>query len=208
MLYNCVECLLCFLTVLAFVLRIWQTSDNDMDMIVTTWGINLSGLIYLGTKMSEIQPEYFNDNSVILYLRGGFFTSHDALRQDLQKPLQFIDNLNIMSTEFETKIYRNTVIKTVKPEVKHSYTVNKLQKMHSLQITIKHKSLDVQAVADKITSKCGLCDPGTGDTADKPTNSDDASPIHRHPSQLLTMNTLNKMLQVLDMFFSCMFIFI
>lgn len=179
----------------AFVLRIWQIRDSDMDVVITTWGINLSGLIYLGIKLSEIQPECFNENSVIFHLRGGFFASYDALRTDLQKPLQFIDNLNVTSTEFETAVYRNTVLKSVKTEVKHSYTVDKLQKLHSLQIIIKNKSSDVQALRDKITTKCGLCDCTSADEVNKHSPSDNPSPVHRHSSQLLTMTTLNKMLQ-------------
>lgn len=163
-----------------------------MDLIIVSWGIHLSGLVYLGNKLSEIQPESFNENSVILRLRGGFFTSSSAIRTDLQKPLKFIDSLNVLSTEFETKVFRNTVLKVAKGEVKQSYSLKDLQKIHSLQLTFKNQNLNVQSIQEKIVERCGLCNSEEiKDTA----SSDSPTPVYRHPSQLLTMTTLNKMLQ-------------
>uniref|UniRef100_A0A1Y1KER1 UV radiation resistance-associated gene protein n=1 Tax=Photinus pyralis TaxID=7054 RepID=A0A1Y1KER1_PHOPY len=177
-------------SVSAFVIRIWEVRQNETDLVVLTWIINLSGLVYLGGKLSEVQPDSFNENSVIFYLRGGYFTSYVSLRTDLPRPLQFIDNVNVLSDESETKVFRVTTTKSCKSEIKCSYTVSKLQKLHLLQLNIKNQSLDVQSLRDKIISKCGLC------------NSDEVKkrnftkpPIQRQGSQLLTMTTLNKMLQ-------------
>ncbi|KAK4873183.1 hypothetical protein RN001_015212 [Aquatica leii] len=175
----------------AFVIRIWQTQENDVDVVIVTWVINLSGLVYLGVKLSEIQPDSFNENSVILHLRGGYFASYISLRTDLQKPLQFIDNLNVSSDEFKTKVFRCTSLKVIKNEMKPSYNVSKLQKLHLLQLNIKNQSLDVQKLRDNIISKCGLCN------ADEVKRSASCNEVPRrqHSSQLLTMTTLNKMLQ-------------
>ncbi|KAK5640261.1 hypothetical protein RI129_011072 [Pyrocoelia pectoralis] len=174
----------------AFVIRVWQTQESDTDLIILTWIINLSGLVYLGVKLSEIQPDSFKENSVIFHLRGGYFTSYISLRTDSQTPLQFIDNLNVLSNKLETKVFRITSTKSCKSEVKRSYTVGKLQKLHLSQLNIKNESLDVRNLRDKISSKCGLCN----DEKTKKGNSS-KTPIRRQGSQLLTMTTLNKMLE-------------
>ncbi|KAF5281404.1 hypothetical protein FQA39_LY17800 [Lamprigera yunnana] len=173
----------------AFVIRIWKTQENDVDVVILTWCINLSGLTYLGVKLSEIQPDSFRKNSVILHLRGGYFTSSVTLCNDLPKPLPFINRLNISSDGSDTKVFRHTKTKTFKNEVKHSYSVQKLQKVHSLQLNIKNQSLDVQKLRDDIVSKCGLCN---GNGIKQATQ----VPRRKHSSQLLTMMSLNKMLQL------------
>ncbi|KAF5282259.1 hypothetical protein FQR65_LT14391 [Abscondita terminalis] len=176
----------------AFVIRIWQAQERgDTDVVIATWVINLSGLAYLGVKLSEIQPDSFNENSVILHLRGGYFASYISLRTDLQKPLQFIDSLNVLSDEFDTKIFRTTALKMCRSEIKQSYNVSKLHKLHLLQLSIKNQSSDVQRLRDNITNKCGLCN--LDDV--KETTSFDRIPRRQNSSQLLTMTTLNKMLQ-------------
>lgn len=128
-------------------------------------------------------------------MRGGYFTSHITLKTDLQRPLPFIDNLNVISDDDATRVYRVTKVEMSASTLSSSYNVNKLQRLHSLQIAIRNKSMEAQMVRDKIDSICGL----VGGEKDSPKTS--ASPKAekdnvRYAPQLLTMNSLNKMLQV------------
>lgn len=178
----------------AFVLRIWQAHDNSLDMIVLTWGVNISGLVYLGNKLSDIQPHSFNPNSVIFKMRGGYFTSHITLKMDLPEPFPFIDNLNVVGTDTSDKVYRCTAIRIDANDMKSSYNVKKLQRLHSLQISIRNKTIDAEMVRDKINVLCGLSER----TSQTPVSSSPVSEDHsvRYEPQPLTMNSLNKMLQV------------
>lgn len=167
-----------------------------MDSVITTWGINFSGLVYLGTKLSEIHPMYFKENSVILQLRGGYFTSHKTIKVSLREPLPFIDNLNIISNEENTKPFKYTANVVPKGDVKISYDSEKLRRLHSLQISIRNKTIDAKIVREKIDLKCGNFD---GDKKDKENEGEASSSCAsnvRYAPQLLTMNSLNKMLQV------------
>lgn len=166
-----------------------------MDKIILTWGINFSGLVYLGNKLADVQPSSFKDKAVILHLHGGLFTSVVTLRNDLQNPMPFIDYLNVISTENETKVYRNLVIKVSLGETKKSYCVEKLRKLQSLQISIKHKSFDVELIKNKINQISGLCTLDSADSPDSPSPSTSSNTGGRYTSQLLTMTSLNKMLQ-------------
>ncbi|XP_025830467.1 UV radiation resistance-associated gene protein [Agrilus planipennis] len=178
-----------FSSVSMFVIRIWQKQDGELDVMVLSWGINLSGLVYLGNKILDIQPESFKENTVIFQIREGFFTSHETLRSDLQKPLPFIDNINLVSNEHSTNVYRHIRERYKKNEVKNSYDLKKLLKMHSLQISLRNKLADVQLISEKISVNCGMCglDPGTEFQEPDKAKTPDTAP-------LLTMNTLNKML--------------
>lgn len=165
-----------------------------MDVVITTWGINFSGLVYLGSKLSEIQPSYFKENSVILHLRGGYFTSHEALKPDIQKPLPFIDNLNVVSGEDTTKLYKCTSAAVPVNEIRNSYNADQLRRLHSLQITIKNKTFEAQILREKIEIKSGISEKlPVEDSSDNASSSE--PPNLRYTSQLLTMNFLNKMLQ-------------
>lgn len=102
--------------------------ENVPDKIILTWGIYLSGLVYLGTKLSDIQPASFNDNSVIFQLNGGYYTSKHCITTVSLKPLPFIDSLNVLSDEDNTSIIRYSSVKCAKSEVRMTYNVKKLQR--------------------------------------------------------------------------------
>lgn len=178
---------------LAFVLRIWQKQQEDKDVILITWGINLSGLVYLGNKLTDMQPNLFKENSVIMQLHGGYFSSLNCLR------IETLNNLNkskyIMCKNDDYKIVKYICQKFLMNEIKNSYNMEKLRKLHSLQIRIKNRSLDVQLLRDEITAKCALCKNYTEATATTRPEPEKA-PNVRYAPQLLTMNSLNKMLQV------------
>ena len=158
--------------------------------------MNLSGLVYLGNKIADIQPAFFNPNSVIFNIRGGFFTSRHVLNEECSKPPPFIDSLNVMEVGGCKQIFKKTSVQVPKSEVRSSYNIDKLRKLHSLQVTIKNKSLDVQGVREKIELKCGINAPEEQSSPEVPCNS---SPSNvRYAPQLLTMKSVNKMLEVRD----------
>ncbi|XP_022911167.2 UV radiation resistance-associated protein [Onthophagus taurus] len=175
----------------ACVLRIWQTSKSESDKIVLAWGINFSGLVYLGNKLADVQPSSFKDNTVILHLHSGYFTSSASLRTDLQTFVPFIDHLNIVSTEDNTKVYRTVSIRIPSRDIKKSYNVEKLRRLQSLQLTLKNKNLELDHLRNRISKLAGY---------DEDNSVDSESPIMgqdsgiRYEPQPLTMNSLNKLL--------------
>ncbi|CAH0547955.1 unnamed protein product [Brassicogethes aeneus] len=173
------------------VLRVWQCKMNEMDKMVLTWGINFSGLVYIGNRITDILPSYFKENSVIFNLHGGFFTSRFTIRTDLKKSLPFEDSLNIIGSPETGIIYRCKTVNTLNSEVYRSYNLDKLRKLQSLQISLKNRSEDVKIIIDKINYKNGDCD-----NVNNSTNSTTSSPSSkiRYEPQLLTMNSLNRML--------------
>ncbi|KRT86673.1 hypothetical protein AMK59_135, partial [Oryctes borbonicus] len=183
------------LSATACVLRIWQARDSEMDKIILTWGIHFSGLVYLGNKLSDVQPSSFKDKAVILHLHAGLFTGIVALRNDVQNDIPFIDHLNIISTENDTKIYRTLTIKLPRSETKKSYCAEKLRRLQSLQISIKNKLFDVELIKNKINHISGLCMLDHTDSPESPSPSTSSNSGSRYTSQLLTMTSLNKMLQ-------------
>lgn len=177
-------------------LRIWQKQENNKDIILLTWGINLSGLIYLGNKVTDLQPILFNENSVILQLRGGYFSSLKCLKSNTPNSFILSKNVNVTQDKDCLKILKYSNMKYAPNETKASYDVNKLRKLHSLQIRIRNKSLDVQMLRDEINTRCPLCTNNTQEIAIARTEPE-KSPNIRYAPQLLTMNCLNKMLQVI-----------
>lgn len=177
-------------------MRVWQEQPGELDdVILLTWGVNLSGLAYLGNSLPSIQSDCFNNNTLIFHMRGGYFTSHITLKTSSQMPLAFIDHLNVVSDVERTRVCRMTKIKVSVEEMNSSYNVNKLQRLHSLQIAIRNKSMEAKLVRDKINSVCGLIQNKTGELL-KSSSSKDVDSNVRYAPQLLTMNSLNKMLHV------------
>lgn len=165
-----------------------------MDKIILTWGINFSGLVYLGNKLADVQPSSFKDKAVILHLHSGIFTSIVTLRNDLQNHMPFIDHLNVISTENETSVYRNLAIRVPLKDAKKSYCAEKLRRLQSLQISIKNKAFDVDLIKNKINQISGLCTFESTDSPESPSPSASFNLGSKYTSQLLTMTSLNKML--------------
>ncbi|KAJ8954099.1 hypothetical protein NQ318_004404 [Aromia moschata] len=149
------------------VLRIWQHCEDGPDKIVLTWGVNFSGLVYIGNKIAEIQP----------------------------KPVPFLSNLNLVDTLNDKVIYRRIAIKSPNGEVQSSYNLDKLRRLHSLQVEIKKKTIEVENIREKINSNNGLG--GNRERESSPRSAGPSSPTSnvRYAPQLLTMNSLNRMLQ-------------
>lgn len=168
------------------VIRIWKVCECENDEIVVTWGVNLSGLVYLGNKLAYIQPNYFKTCSLIFYMFGGYFASHTTIRTDLPKPVPFIDNLNLLDTGNDKKLLKRFALETSNNEIRKSYSLDKLRRLHFLQITIKKRCIEVDDIVNKINALNSPDDNGE-------TTNTQQSKV-RYSTSLLTMNSLNKML--------------
>ncbi|CAH1132989.1 unnamed protein product [Ceutorhynchus assimilis] len=170
------------------VIRVWKHCKKG-DEILLTWGVNFSGLVYLGNKIADLQPKYFKANTVIFFMQGVYFTSQHYLSNN--QPLPFQKNLNLIQTSHnEQVLYRQIAFKAPKSEITSSYTLEKLRRLQELQRQIKNKQLQVETIKEKIkkASEREL----KRDTHD-PHASTYSNNIRFAP-QLLTMNSLNKML--------------
>ncbi|KAJ8979567.1 hypothetical protein NQ317_019142, partial [Molorchus minor] len=176
------------------VLRIWQCCKDGADKIILTWGVHFSGLVYIGNKLAEIQPVYFKSNSVIFCMQGGYFTSHYVINTSMQKPVPFLRNVNVIDTLTDKVIYKHVAIKTSHSEIQNSYNLDKLRRLHSLQVEIKKKGIEVQNIKDKISAKSGVHLNNGRETSNSPGPSSHTDSV-RYAPKLLTMNSLNKMLQ-------------
>lgn len=176
------------------VFRIWQHKNNSesSDTVVLAWGISLTGLVYLGPKLSDIQPVSFKENSVIFQLNGGYFTSLHCIRTDLSKPLPFMEHLNLVGSEDATKIARSAALKCAKSDVRLSYNVKKLQRLHSLQQSIKNRALDAEDLRKKIRTKSGLVEGDSYESSDP--LRERPPPVNAQANRLLSMTSLNRLL--------------
>lgn len=174
------------------VLRVWQQNNSESDQIVLTWGVHFSGLVYIGSKIADIQPLYFKTNTVIFSIFGCYYTSLKVIRFDLEKTVPFLGNLNAIDVTNDKVIYKRIAVKCPSNEIQLSYNVDKLKKVQHLQIQIRKKSLEVQNIQEKINVFLN------GINFERDSVSQDSKPNSsiRYAPQLLTMNSLNKMLQV------------
>lgn len=179
----------------ACVLRLWQVND-EVDSMITTWGINFSGLVYLGDKLPDLQPLAFIENTVILYLRGGYFTSFRRLSLSTEEQLPFIDYLNILSSEDKMFMCRYVGLKFNPGDMGCSYNVEKLRRLQSLQIGVKNRHFDVQLLKEKIFQMWTFCQPEVDCSPDSMCSPETPETEVGYAPQLLTMNCLNKMLEV------------
>lgn len=133
------------------VVRIWKSTPKTADEILLTWGVNFSGLVYLGNKITDLQPKYFKANTVIFFMQGVYFTSHDYLRGDLDKPLPFQSSLNLVETErSESVLYKRMAVKAPKGEVAVSYKLEQLRRLQQLQREIQEKKIQVGHIKERI----------------------------------------------------------
>lgn len=183
----------------AVVLRVWlSNSQGGMDSILLTWGVNLSGLVYLGTQISAIEPTFFHENTLIFVMRSnGYFTHHLFIKPSLDPPLPFVTSINVQNNSNTTSMsmFRMLFVRRNKAELISSYSVDKLRRLRSLQLRMRNRTLDSERLRQDLMVRSGVSMEGeSADSLEAP-EVEETGGI-RYAPQLLTMTTLNKMLQV------------
>ncbi|KAK7575835.1 hypothetical protein V9T40_012121 [Parthenolecanium corni] len=113
------------------VVRVWRHSANE-DTAVTVWGVYFSGLSYIGPHILPQEGLTFAKNTLIFYMHGGYFTSTECLLND------------------EPMLARITVISLNQNDVRKSYTVESLSRLHSIQRSVKEGTEESVVLHNKI----------------------------------------------------------
>jgi len=93
------------------------TSQQLQQKQVTSWGVYLGGLHYLGFK-GDWNTKDFGPNTLLFRLPFGFFTSLDSL---LRRPVS---------------THRYLLIQVPTEQVRSSYTLKKLSSLHNIQRSV------------------------------------------------------------------------
>lgn len=115
------------------VIRLWVHVPDDVDSVITVWGIYFSGLVYIGPRLSCTDSSSFSPNSLILHMHGGYFTApHCFLNPHPVTPRTLSIQLDAIN-------------------VKPSYTIDLLLRLQSLQHSIKKESLATSVLQQQIS---------------------------------------------------------
>lgn len=115
------------------VIRLWHHSEHG-DQVITVWGVYFSGLVYLGPKLVSSDPSTFQSNTIIFYMKGGYFTAPHCFKTERLPPVR----------------KRTTPLNAA--DVKPSYTVSSLSRLHTVQHAIKKQVQAVDLLREKITA--------------------------------------------------------
>ncbi|XP_049775657.1 UV radiation resistance-associated gene protein [Schistocerca cancellata] len=113
------------------VIRLWLHRKQEKDVVLTVWGVYFNGLIYLGPKLCS-DPSSFCINTIVFHMHGGYFTAPECFKEQPQK-------------------IRNSRILLNQSDVRPSYTVSLLLRLHTVQQAIKKQMLSAQSLREKIT---------------------------------------------------------
>ncbi|XP_014286983.1 UV radiation resistance-associated protein [Halyomorpha halys] len=115
------------------VIRLWVHIPDDVDSVITVWGIYFSGLVYIGPRLSCTDSSSFYPNSLILHMHGGYFTApHCFLNPHPVTPRTLSIQLDAIN-------------------VKPSYSVDLLLRLQSLQHSIKKESHETSVLQHQIS---------------------------------------------------------
>ncbi|XP_065202120.1 UV radiation resistance-associated protein [Planococcus citri] len=120
-----------FGSVTGIVIRVWEHYENE-DNIVTVWGVYFSGLSYIGPQIATEQLSKFSKNTLVFYMHGGYFTSSEYLLND------------------EPTLARISTMSLNHNDVRKSYTLDNLLRLHNIQRSIKEQTEESMALHDKI----------------------------------------------------------
>ncbi|XP_067007488.2 UV radiation resistance-associated gene protein isoform X2 [Anabrus simplex] len=98
--------------------------------MVTVWGVYFSGLIYIGPKLCP-DPSSLCLNTIVLHMQGGYFTAPHCFKETVPK-------------------LRHTKVSINSADVRPSYSVNLLSRLHTIQQAIKKQMLAAESLREKI----------------------------------------------------------
>uniref|UniRef100_A0A8D8S0W8 UV radiation resistance associated protein n=1 Tax=Cacopsylla melanoneura TaxID=428564 RepID=A0A8D8S0W8_9HEMI len=115
------------------IIRLWSHNlRTQTDAVISVSGVYFSGLVYIGPRLLQTDPVLFKGNSLIFFMHGGYFTC----------PNNFLNE--------QPEYARITNISLKPKQVRSSYTINMLSKLHYLQQEIKRQSAECDFVREKI----------------------------------------------------------
>ncbi|CAK9818679.1 UV radiation resistance-associated gene protein [Anthophora plagiata] len=118
------------------IVRLWKRTIMDnttTDVIVFTWGISFTGLVYIGPKLPNNLEAVLKENSLIFQFHGGYFT-----------PVYCF----VEAPELKRYIH----MKVNMSDIKDSYTVSKLSSLRNKMQALKQQTESVQALQIRIAS--------------------------------------------------------
>lgn len=116
------------------VIRLWCHSSQDVDQIITVWGIYFSGLVYLGPRLVSADPSTFLPNTIVLHMQGGYFTAPHCFKQPT------------------TPTQRLVCVTLNTSDVRLSYSVNLLSRLHTIQKAIKKQMVAAASLRERISA--------------------------------------------------------
>ncbi|KAL1123920.1 hypothetical protein AAG570_001690 [Ranatra chinensis] len=127
------------------VIRLWvHPSGGGDDQVITVWGVHLSGLVYVGGRLLCADPSLLGPNTLVFHMHGGYFTApHCFLQPHPATP-------------------RTLTVQLPASQVKPSYTLKLLLRLHRMQLVIKKQAASAKALRDRICegTSCGTGDAG------------------------------------------------
>ncbi|KAI5704133.1 hypothetical protein M8J76_001447 [Diaphorina citri] len=116
------------------IIRLWRHNiKTQSDTVISVSGVYFSGMVYIGPRLLHTDPALFKGNTIIFYMHGGYFTS----------PNNFLNE--------QPEYARITSISLNPKQVRSSYTINMLSKLHSLQQEIKRETSECDILRQKIS---------------------------------------------------------
>ncbi|XP_054285194.1 UV radiation resistance-associated protein-like [Macrosteles quadrilineatus] len=118
------------------VIRLWchsATGEESTELVVAVWGIYFSGLAYIGPRLVTSDPSQFHSNTLILHMQGGYFTAPHCFKEPRVEPRRVV---SVLMTPVE---------------LRQSYSVSRLLRLHSLQQAIKQHSVAAASLRERIS---------------------------------------------------------
>uniref|UniRef100_A0A1B6LN57 UV radiation resistance-associated gene protein n=1 Tax=Graphocephala atropunctata TaxID=36148 RepID=A0A1B6LN57_9HEMI len=128
------------------VIRVWCHPRAGSEQVVTVWGLYFSGLSYLGPRLVATDPSQFRSNTIVLHMQGGYFTAPHCFKQE--RPTSRVMSAEIPATD-----------------IRPSYSVSLLLRLHSIQQAIKQHAVAAASLRERISDGGVGTGPGGGESA-------------------------------------------
>ncbi|XP_075213381.1 UV-resistance associated gene [Lycorma delicatula] len=115
------------------VIRLWLHTSSG-DHVITVWGVYFSGLVYLGPRLGSSDPSTFHTNSIVFYMQGGYFTAPHCFKI-AQQPISRVKSISLNASD-----------------IRPSYSVNLLSRLHTIQQAIKKQALAASTLRERISA--------------------------------------------------------
>ncbi|KAK9511035.1 hypothetical protein O3M35_005684 [Rhynocoris fuscipes] len=115
------------------VIRLWVHGIEN-DRVITAWGLYFSGLVYIGARLVGTDLSMLGPNTFVFHMHGGYFTGQHC----------FLDAHPVTPRTLTIQLDSN--------QVKPSYSVSLLSRLHSLQQTVRNRTAASVLLKEQIMS--------------------------------------------------------